>query len=44
MVIDRFEGQKVKSTCILLDAMGMLQQLGAIPASPEPASKPNTAL
>ena len=44
MVIDRFEGQKVKSTRILLDAMGMLQQLGAIPASPEPASKPNTAL
>jgi steroid delta-isomerase-like uncharacterized protein len=32
MVIDRFEGQKVKSTRILFDTLGMMQQLGAIPA------------
>ena len=44
MVIDRFEGQKVKSTRILMDTMGMMQQLGAIPAGPESGSKPNGAL
>ena len=44
MVIDRFEGQKVKSTRILMDTMGMMQQLGAIPAGLESGSKPNGAL
>jgi steroid delta-isomerase-like uncharacterized protein len=32
MVIDRFEGRKVKSTRILLDTLSMMQQLGVVPA------------
>lgn len=31
MVIDRFEGPKIKSTRILMDTQGLLQQLGAVP-------------
>ena len=42
MVIDRFEGRKVKSMCILLDMLGMMQQLGVIPAAPAPGSNPKT--
>ena len=42
MVIDRFEGRKVKSTRILLDMLGMMQQLGVIPAAPAPGSNPKT--
>lgn len=33
MVIDRFEAGKVKSTRILMDTLGMMQQLGVLPAS-----------
>jgi steroid delta-isomerase-like uncharacterized protein len=43
MVIDRFEGRKVKSTRILLDTLSMLQQLGFVPAAPEADSAPNAA-
>lgn len=35
MVIDRFEDRKVKSTCILLDTLSMVQQLGAFQAAPK---------
>lgn len=35
MVIDQFEGPKVKSTRILMDTMGLMQQLGALPGGPE---------
>ena len=35
MVIDQFEGSKVKSTRILMDTMGLMQQLGALPSVPE---------
>lgn len=31
MVIDRFEGAKIKSTRILMDTLGLMQQLGALP-------------
>ena len=31
MVIDRFEGQKIKSTRIIMDALGLMAQLGAFP-------------
>lgn len=34
MVIDRFEGAKVKSTRILMDTLGLMQQLGALPGGP----------
>ena len=34
MVIDQFEGPKVKSTRILMDTMGLMQQLGALPGAP----------
>jgi steroid delta-isomerase-like uncharacterized protein len=44
MVIDRFEDGKVKSTRILLDTLGMMQQLGIVPAPPESGSKLKTAL
>jgi steroid delta-isomerase-like uncharacterized protein len=44
MVIDRFEGRKVKSTRILLDTLSMMQQLGVVPAAPESGSNPNAAL
>ena len=44
MVIDRFEDGKVKSTRILLDTLTMMQQLGVVPAPPDPASNPNAAL
>lgn len=35
MVIDQFEGEKVKSTRILMDTMGLMQQLGALAGAPE---------
>lgn len=34
MVIDQFDGTKVKSTRILMDTMSLMQQLGALPAAP----------
>ena len=34
MVIDQFDGDKVKSTRILMDTLGLMQQLGAIPGAP----------
>jgi steroid delta-isomerase-like uncharacterized protein len=34
MVIDQFEGTKVKSTRILMDTMSLMQQLGALPGAP----------
>jgi steroid delta-isomerase-like uncharacterized protein len=44
MVIDRFEGRKVKSTRILLDMLSMMQQLGVIPAAPVSGSIQKPAL
>lgn len=32
MVIDRFEGAKIKETRIIMDALGLMMQLGAFPA------------
>lgn len=32
MVIDRFEGDKIKDTRIIMDVMGLMMQIGAIPA------------
>jgi len=43
MVIDRFEGEKVTSTRILMDRFGLLQQLGAVPTTPEAGVNPNAA-
>jgi steroid delta-isomerase-like uncharacterized protein len=40
MVIDRFEGQKVKSTRILLDTLSLLQQLGVVLAAPASGADP----
>ena len=34
MVIDRFEGAKIKSTRILMDTLGLMQQLGAVAGGP----------
>jgi steroid delta-isomerase-like uncharacterized protein len=31
IVIDQFEGQKIKSTRIIIDALGLMAQLGAFP-------------
>jgi len=44
MVIDRFEGRKVKSTRILMDTLSMMQQLGVVPGAPEPGSNPHVVL
>ena len=33
MVIDRLENGKIKETRILMDALGLMQQLGALPSS-----------
>ena len=44
MVIDRFEGRKVKSTRILMDTLSLMQQLGVVPAAPESGSNPHAAL
>jgi steroid delta-isomerase-like uncharacterized protein len=41
MVIDRFEGQRVKSTRILLDTLSLLQQLGVVPAAQASGADPN---
>jgi steroid delta-isomerase-like uncharacterized protein len=43
MVIDRFEGGKVKSTRILLDTLSLMQQLGVVPTAPEAGADPNAA-
>ncbi|PKG53720.1 ester cyclase [Halomonas sp. MES3-P3E] len=40
MVIDQFEGEKVKSTRILMDTMGLMQQLGVLPGVPEQGDDP----
>ena len=32
VVIDRFEGDKIKDTRLIMDALGLMMQLGAIPA------------
>jgi steroid delta-isomerase-like uncharacterized protein len=44
MVIDQFDGRKVRSTRILMDTLSMMQQLGVVPAAPESGSNPNAAL
>jgi steroid delta-isomerase-like uncharacterized protein len=33
MVIDRLENKKIKETRILMDALGLIQQLGVLPSS-----------
>jgi hypothetical protein len=38
MVIDRFAGEKIVSTRILMDMFGMMMQLGVIP-TPAPQAK-----
>jgi steroid delta-isomerase-like uncharacterized protein len=38
MVIDRFDGEKIVSTRILMDMFGMMMQLGVIP-TPAPQAK-----
>jgi steroid delta-isomerase-like uncharacterized protein len=43
MVIDRFEGRKVKATRILLDIWSLMQQLGVVPAAPESGATPHAA-
>jgi hypothetical protein len=43
MVIDRFEGQKVTSTRILLDTWSLMQQLGVVSAAPEAGATPHAA-
>ncbi len=35
MVIDQFDGSKVKSTRLIMDTMGLMQQLGALPGPPQ---------
>jgi steroid delta-isomerase-like uncharacterized protein len=44
MVIDRFEGRKVKSTRILMDTMSMMVQLGVVPAPPKTGSNQDIEL
>jgi steroid delta-isomerase-like uncharacterized protein len=34
MVIDRFDGPKIRSTRILMDTTGLMQQLGVLPGGP----------
>jgi len=43
MVIDRFEGRKVKSPRILLDTLSLMLQLGVVPAVPESGATPIAA-
>ena len=38
MVIDRFAGEKIISTRILMDMFGMMMQLGVIPSPGQPAT------
>jgi steroid delta-isomerase-like uncharacterized protein len=35
MVIDRFEGEKIKATRIIMDTLGLMVQLGVIPGPTE---------
>ena len=41
IVIDRLQDGKIKDTCILMDALGLMAQLGVFP--PEPAKRPGAA-
>ena len=41
IVIDRLQDGKIKNTCILMDALGLMAQLGVSP--PEPAKRPGAA-
>ena len=43
MVIDRFEGSKVRSPRILMDTMSLMQQLGVFPADQEQGVNQNSA-
>jgi hypothetical protein len=43
MVIDRFEGRKVKSTRMLFDTLCLMPQLGAVPTAPTAGVNPNAA-
>jgi predicted ester cyclase len=43
MVIDRFAGEKVTSTRILMDTFSLLQQLGVVPMTLEAKADPNAA-
>jgi steroid delta-isomerase-like uncharacterized protein len=38
MVIDLFEGEKIKSTRIIMDALGLMAQLGVFPPPNQPIS------
>jgi len=44
MVIDRFAGEKVTSTRLLMDTVSLLQQLGVGPSAPEAGANPYAAL
>jgi steroid delta-isomerase-like uncharacterized protein len=41
IVIDRLQDGKIKNTCILMDALGLMAQLGVLP--PKPAKRPGAA-
>jgi steroid delta-isomerase-like uncharacterized protein len=41
IVIDRLQDGKIKNTCILMDALGLMAQLGVFP--PQPAKRPGAA-
>ena len=43
MVIDRFEGDKVRFTRILMDTPSLLQQPGMVTTAPEAGADPNAA-
>jgi predicted ester cyclase len=43
MVIDRFEGDTVTSTRLLMDTLSLLQQLGVVPSAPEAGGDLNTS-
>ncbi|MDH3510590.1 MAG: ester cyclase [Gammaproteobacteria bacterium] len=41
IVIDRLQDGKIKNTCILMDALGLMAQLGVF--APQPAKRPGAA-
>lgn len=41
IVIDRLQDGKIKNTCILMDALGLMAQLGVFP--PQPTKRPGAA-
>jgi steroid delta-isomerase-like uncharacterized protein len=43
MVIDQFIGEKIKSTRIIMDVLGLMAQLGVFPPANNPAKMPNKA-